>query len=171
MDFLLIDDLIDILIIGIIIHLSNVLTDHFSNPLSEKTTNDIPMIFLLCHFKTTFYRLPVPKPGIYLKIIQKAIFMFYHTCIACINTITFKIGYFTRYLNLLTRKAQNTVEFETRLCSTFQMRIADGKAFFLRYRMIQNNFRVCSMRQTFTIKFLLTSSRPTITSFQCTRNH
>ena len=25
------------------IHLSNVLTDHFSNSLSEKTTNDIPM--------------------------------------------------------------------------------------------------------------------------------
>ena len=69
------------MIIGIIIHLSNVLTDHFSNPLSEKTTNDIPMKFLQCHFKTTFYRLPLPNRGIYLKLIhvrQKAIFMFYH---------------------------------------------------------------------------------------------
>ena len=29
------------------IHLSNVLTDHFSNPVSEKTRNDIPMKFLV----------------------------------------------------------------------------------------------------------------------------
>ena len=29
------------------IHLSNVLTDHFSNSFSEKTTNDIPMKFLV----------------------------------------------------------------------------------------------------------------------------
>ena len=49
------------------LHLSNVLTDHFSNSLSEKTTNDIPMNFLQCHFKTTFYQLPLPNRGIYLK--------------------------------------------------------------------------------------------------------
>ena len=81
------------------IHLSNVLTDHFSNSLSEKTTNDIPMKFIQCHFKTTSYRLQLPNRGIYLKIIhvrRKAIFMFFRSCIACINTITFQIGYFTR---------------------------------------------------------------------------
>ena len=74
------------------IHLSNVLTDHFSHSLSEKSTNDIPMNFLQCLFKTTFHRLPIPNRGIYLKIIhvrRNAIFMFYRTCIACINTITF----------------------------------------------------------------------------------
>ena len=49
------------------IHLSNVLTDHFSDSLSEKTTNDIPMKFLQCHFKTNFYWLPLPNRGIYLK--------------------------------------------------------------------------------------------------------
>ena len=81
------------------LHLSNVLTDHFSKSLSEKITNDIPMKFLQCHFKTTFYRLPLPNLGFYLKIIhvrRKAIFMFYRTCIAYINTVTFQIGYFTR---------------------------------------------------------------------------
>ena len=68
------------------VHLSNVLTDHFSNPVSEKTRNDIPMIFLQCNFKTIFYRLPLPNRGIYLKIIhvrRNAIFMLYRTCIAC----------------------------------------------------------------------------------------
>ena len=50
---------------GYSIHLSNVLTDHFSNSLSEKTTNDIHMKFLQCHFKTTFYQLPLPNHGIY----------------------------------------------------------------------------------------------------------
>ena len=49
------------------IHLSNVLTDHFSNPVSEKTRNDIPMKFLQCYFKTIFYRLLLPNLGIYLK--------------------------------------------------------------------------------------------------------
>ena len=39
------------------VHLSKVLTDHFSNSLSEKTTNDIPKKFSQCHFKSTFYRL------------------------------------------------------------------------------------------------------------------
>ena len=61
------------------IHLSNLLTDHFSNSLSEKTTNDIHMKFLQCHFKTTFYWLPLPNREIYLEIIhvrQNAIFMF-----------------------------------------------------------------------------------------------
>ena len=47
------------------IHLSNVLTNHFSNSHSEKTTNDIHMKFLRCHFKTTFYRLPLPNRGSY----------------------------------------------------------------------------------------------------------
>ena len=47
-----------------ILHLSNVLTDHFSNSLFfVKTTNDMHMIFLQCHFhfKTIFYRLPLPN--------------------------------------------------------------------------------------------------------------
>ena len=81
------------------IHLSNVLTNHCSNSLSEKTTNDSPMNFLQCHFKTTYYRLPLSNRGIYLKIIhvrRNSIFMFYRTCIAYINTITFQVGYFTR---------------------------------------------------------------------------
>ena len=46
---------------------ADVLSDHFSNSLSEKATNDIPMKFSQCHFKTTFYRLPLPNRGIYLK--------------------------------------------------------------------------------------------------------
>ena len=115
------------------IHLSNVLTDHFSNFLSEETTNDIRMKFLQCHFKTTFYRLPLPTRGIYSKIIhvrRKAIFMFYRTCIACINTITFQIGYFYKTVNLLTRKAQNTVEFETMLCSTLLKIMAVCSVFY-----------------------------------------
>ena len=33
------------------IHLSNVLTDHFSNSLPEKTTKDIPLKFSQCPFK------------------------------------------------------------------------------------------------------------------------
>ena len=77
--------------IFVCIHLLHVLTDHFSNSLSEKTTNDITMKFLQCHFKTTFYRLSLPNCEIYLKIIhvrRKATFMFKRTCIACINTIT-----------------------------------------------------------------------------------
>ena len=41
------------------VRLSKVLTDHFSNSLFEKTINDIPMKFSGCHFKTTFYRLPL----------------------------------------------------------------------------------------------------------------
>ena len=49
-----------------------------------------------CHFKTTFYRFPLLNRGIYLKVIhvrRKAIFIFLRTCIACVNTITFQIGY------------------------------------------------------------------------------
>ena len=38
------------------IHLSNVLTDHFSNSLPKKTTKDIPMKFSQCPFKNIFYR-------------------------------------------------------------------------------------------------------------------
>ena len=48
-------------IIVVCIHLSNVLTDHFSNPVSEKTRNDIPMKFLQCYLKTIIYRLPLPN--------------------------------------------------------------------------------------------------------------
>ena len=36
------------------IHLSNVLTDHFSNSLPEITTKDIPMKFSQCLFKNIF---------------------------------------------------------------------------------------------------------------------
>ena len=81
------------------LHLSNVLTDHFSNSLPEKTTKDIPMKFSQCPFKTIVYRLPLSNRGIYLQIIhlrRKAIFTFYGTCIACVNNITFQIRYFTR---------------------------------------------------------------------------
>ena len=69
-----------------------VLTNHFSYFLSEKTTDDIPMKFSHCHFKTTFYRLPPFSFRIYLQIIhvrQKAVFTFNRTCIACFNNITF----------------------------------------------------------------------------------
>ena len=61
------------------IHLSNVLTDHFSNSLPEKTTKGILMKFSQCPFKNIFYRLPFSNRGIYLQIIhvkQKAIFKF-----------------------------------------------------------------------------------------------
>ena len=78
------------------IHSSKVQTDHFSNSLSEKTTNDIPIKFSQCHFKSPFYRLPFLNRGFYLQIIyvrRKAVFMFYRTCIACINNITFQFGY------------------------------------------------------------------------------
>ena len=81
------------------IHSSKVLTDHFSNSLSEETTNDIPIKFSQCHFNSTFYLLPLSNRGIYLQIIhvrRKAGFMFCRTCIACINNITFEIEYFTR---------------------------------------------------------------------------
>ena len=105
------------------IHLSNVLTDYFSNSLSEKTTNDIPMKFAHCHFKTTFYRMPLSNRGINLQIIhvrRKAIFKFHRTCIACVNIISFQIGYFTRHgTSSHTKKPpENTVRFVTMLCST-----------------------------------------------------
>ena len=76
------------------IHLSNVLTDHFSNSLSEKTTNYIPMKFSQCHFNTTFYRLPLPNRGIYLKTIQvrrKVIFMFYRHASRALTLSHFKV--------------------------------------------------------------------------------
>ena len=85
-------------VIELEIHLSNVLTDHFSNSLPEKTTKDIPMKFSQCFFKNIFYRLPLSNRGIYLQIIhvrRKAIFTFYGTRIACVNNITFQIRYFT----------------------------------------------------------------------------
>ena len=80
------------------LHLSNVLTDHFSNSISEKTTKGIPMKFLQCPFKNIFHRLPLSNRGIYIQIIhvrRKAIFTLYGTFIACVNKITFQIGYFT----------------------------------------------------------------------------
>ena len=80
------------------IHLSNVLTDHFSNSISEKTTKGILMKFSQCPFKNILHRLPLSNRGIYIQIIhvrRKAIFTFYGTCIACVNNISFQIGYFT----------------------------------------------------------------------------
>ena len=80
------------------IHLSNVLTDHFSNSLPEKTTKDIPMKFSQCPLKNIFHRLQLSNREIYLQIIhvrQKAIFTFYSTCIACVYYITFQIGFFS----------------------------------------------------------------------------
>ena len=74
------------------LHLSNVLTDHFSNSLPEKTTIDIPVKFSQYPFKNIFYRLPLSNRGIYLQIIhvrRKAIFTFYVTFITCVNNITF----------------------------------------------------------------------------------
>ena len=74
------------------IHLSNVLTDHFSNSLPEKTTIGIPMNFSQCLFKDIFYRLPLSNRGIYLQIIhvrRKAIFTLYGTYIARVNHVTF----------------------------------------------------------------------------------
>ena len=84
--------------ISFYIHLSNVLTDHFSNSLLEKTTKDIPMKFSEYIFMNIFHRLPLSNCGIYLQIIhvrRKAIFTFYVTYITCVNKITFQIGYFT----------------------------------------------------------------------------
>ena len=75
-----------------------VLTDHFSNSPPEKTNKDIPMKFQQCPFKNIFYRLQLSNRGIHFKIIQvrrKAILTFYGTCIACIDNITFQIGYLT----------------------------------------------------------------------------
>ena len=74
------------------IHLSNVLTDHFSNSLPEKTTKDIPMKVSQYPFKNIFFRLPLSNRGIYLQIIhvrRKAIFTFNVTCITCVNNIAF----------------------------------------------------------------------------------
>ena len=62
-----------------LIHSSKVLTDHFSNSLSEKTTNGITIEFSQCNFKSTFYRLPLSNRGICLQIIhvrQKAVCCF-----------------------------------------------------------------------------------------------
>ena len=73
---------------------SNVLTDHFSNSLPEKTTKDIPMKFLQCPFDNILYRLLLSNHRIYLQIIhvrRKAIFTFYGTCIPCVNNITCQI--------------------------------------------------------------------------------
>ena len=80
------------------IHLSNVLTDHFSNSISEKTTKGIPMKFSQCPFKNIFHQLPLSNRGIYIQIIhvrRKVFFKIYGTCIACVNNITFQLGYFT----------------------------------------------------------------------------
>ena len=80
------------------IYISNVLTDHISNSLPQKTTKDIAMKISQCPFKNCFYRLPLSNRGIYLQIIhvrRKAIFPFYGTCIACVNNITFRIRHFT----------------------------------------------------------------------------
>ena len=77
-----------------LLHLSNVLTDHFSNSISEKTTKGILMNFSQCPFKNIFHRLPLSNGGIYIQIIhvrRKAIFTFYGTCIAYVNNITFQI--------------------------------------------------------------------------------
>ena len=47
------------------IHLSNVLTDHFSNSLPEKTTKYIPLKFSQCPYKNIFNRLTLSNRGIY----------------------------------------------------------------------------------------------------------
>ena len=76
------------------LHLSNVLTDHFSNSLPEKTTKDIPLKFSQCPFRNIFNRLPLSNRGIYLQIIhvrRNAVFTFYGTCIACVNIIKFQL--------------------------------------------------------------------------------
>ena len=44
--------------------------------------------------------------------------MFYRTCIACVNNITFQIGHFCKTGSLLTRKTETIVRFVTRLCNT-----------------------------------------------------
>ena len=53
------------LILTACIHLSNVLTDHFSNSLPEKTTKDIPIKFSQYPLKNIFYRLQLSNRGIY----------------------------------------------------------------------------------------------------------
>ena len=103
------------------IHLSNVLTDHFLNSLPEKTTKGIPMKFSQCPFKNIFHRLPLSNCDIYLQIfhvIQRAIFTFYGTCIACVSNITFQLGYFSVSAILLIRKTEKSARFVTRLCIT-----------------------------------------------------
>ena len=80
------------------IHLSNVLTDHFSNYLPEQATKDIRLKFSQCPLKNIFNRLPLSNRGIFLQIIRvrrNAVFTFYDTCIACAYNIKFQIGYFT----------------------------------------------------------------------------
>ena len=52
------------------LHLLNVLTDHFSNSLPEKTAKDIPLKFSQCPFNTIFNRLPFSNRGIYFPLIH-----------------------------------------------------------------------------------------------------
>ena len=53
-----------------VIHLSNVLTDHFSNSISEKTTKGILMKFSQCPFKNIFHWLPLSNRGIYIQFLR-----------------------------------------------------------------------------------------------------
>ena len=88
------------------IHLSNVLTDHFSNSLPEETYKDVPMKFSQCPFKTLFI-----DRGIHFKINQvkrKASLTF--------NGISNWIFYMTA--NLLIRKTEKIARIITSLCST-----------------------------------------------------
>ena len=76
------------------VHLSNVLTDHCSNSLPEKTTKDIPMEFSQYPFKDTFHRLPLSNRGIYLQIIpvrRKAILRFTSRASCVLTTSHFKL--------------------------------------------------------------------------------
>ena len=145
------------------LNLSNVLTDDFSNSLSEKTTNDIPMKFYSVISRRLFigYRYQIVEFTSKSIMCDERLFSSFTARASPVLTLShFKLDIYNT-VNLRTRKAQNTVEFETMLCSTllkimadcsvltenarsahksssndwnhFQMRITYGKAIFFRY--------------------------------------
>ena len=78
------------------------------------------MKFSQCHFKTTFYRLPLLNRGIYLQIIhvrRNAIFMFYRTASRALIISHLKLA-ILQDSELSHTKPENTVRFVTRLCIT-----------------------------------------------------
>ena len=115
------------------VHLSNVLTDHFSNSLSEKTTNDIPMKFLQCHFKTTFLSVVATKSWNLLRNHECETKGYFHVLphVHRVHKHYHNSNWiFYKTVKLLTRNAQNNVEFETMLCSTLLKIMAVCSVFY-----------------------------------------
>ena len=107
-------------VLALKIHGSKVLTDHFSNSFPEKTTNDIPMKFSQCPFKTIFYRLQLSNL-IYLQIIheRRNVILRFTACASRALTIShFKLDISHDSEPPHQKKKENIARFVTRLCST-----------------------------------------------------